>query len=321
MRDGASSLGGNAQVVAVQLRDSLLGDNVTDLQIGPESYEVEVRLDARDRDSVADLDYFHIAMPGGALVPLETLATVERERGWSRIARVDGRRTVTVRGDVDVRQVNVTELMNQFAATEVPRLEAKYPGVGFTLEGEVSNGAETFGSLARGFAIGLIGIFLVLSFQFRSYLEPVMVMLAIPMALIGVIWGHLLMGLDLTMPSMLGFASLAGVVVNDSILLVEFIKNHLRAGEAAEYAARMASRLRFRAVLLTSATTVAGMFPLLLETSPQAQVLIPLATSIVFGLLASTLMVLLIIPAMYTILADLGLTERVGAEATPTASS
>jgi multidrug efflux pump subunit AcrB len=170
--------------------------------------------------------------------------------------------------------------------------------------------------MLRGMLIGLLGVFILLSFQFRSYLEPLVVMAAIPCAFIGVIWGHLLIGVDFCMPSALGFVSLAGVVVNDSILLVLFIKQHVHAGEGVLAAAARASRLRFRAVLLTSLTTIAGLLPLMLERSLQAQVLIPLAVSIVFGILASTLLVLLLIPCLYGVLGDLGLTER-GDEVAP----
>ncbi len=130
----------------------------------------------------------------------------------------------------------------------------------------------------------------------------------VPFAAIGVVWGHLLMGLELSMPSVVGFVALVGVVVNDSILLVEFIKRHQRAGKSAHEAAAIASRERFRAVLLTSLTTIAGLLPLLTERSLQAQVLTPLVTSLVFGLLASTVLVLLVVPALYTILEDFGLT-------------
>ncbi len=134
-------------------------------------------------------------------------------------------------------------------------------------------------------------------------------MLVIPLALIGVIWGHLLMGLPLTMPSVIGFTSLAGVVVNDSILLVEFLKLRVREGHAIVEAAKLASRERFRAVLLTSVTTIAGLTPLLLEKSLQAQILVPLATSIIFGLLTTTLLVLLVVPALFSILSDFGWTS------------
>jgi multidrug efflux pump subunit AcrB len=154
--------------------------------------------------------------------------------------------------------------------------------------------------------IGLVGIFILLSFQFRSYIEPAAVMVTIPLAMIGVIWGHLLMGLDISMPSIMGAVSLAGIVVNDSILLVEFLKLRAREGIPIPEAAKIASRERFRAVLLTTLTTVAGLTPLLMESSLQAQILIPLATSIVFGLLVSTLLVLLVVPAIFSVFSDFG---------------
>ncbi|MHC5209433.1 MAG: efflux RND transporter permease subunit [Planctomycetota bacterium] len=309
--EGAASLGVNAEYVAGELRSAILGTTASEIQVGPESYEIDVRLAREDLDSLADLESFHVSLPNGAQVPIDALARLESGRGHARIARVDGRRTVTVIGNVDSSRVTVAALMKKFQATLLPALLERHPGVQVSLEGEIKNGEITQASLQRAFLIGMIGVFLLLSFQFRSYVEPLVVMCAIPMCLIGVIWGHLAMGLYFTLPSVLGFVSLAGVVVNDSILLVEFIKIRRRAGDAVEAAARAASRLRFRAVLLTSLTTVAGMLPLLSETSLQAQVLIPLATSIVFGLLASTILVLLVIPAAYTIVADFGRAEPV----------
>jgi multidrug efflux pump subunit AcrB len=157
--------------------------------------------------------------------------------------------------------------------------------------------------------LGIFGVYFLLSFQFRNYREPLVVLMNIPLALIGVVWGHKLMGLDITMPSMIGFVSLAGVVVNDSILLVEFVKRRCLEGMSLHEAAGQAVRDRFRAIFLTSITTVAGMLPLLSETSLQAQVLVPLVASVVFGILSSTLLLLLVLPAAYSIMEDFGLRE------------
>jgi multidrug efflux pump subunit AcrB len=165
---------------------------------------------------------------------------------------------------------------------------------------------ETRLSILRGFGLGAFGVFLLLSLIFRNYREPLIVMINIPLALIGAIWGHLIMGLDFTLPSMIGFVSLAGVVVNDSILLVEFVKYHVEEGMVLHDAARRAVHDRFRAIFLTSITTVAGMTPLLFETSTQALVLVPLVTSIVFGMLSSTVLIMLVLPAMYAIMEDIG---------------
>jgi multidrug efflux pump subunit AcrB len=202
---------------------------------------------------------------------------------------------------------NAREVINHTLANFIPELLNRYPGLQAMIEGQSKDTAKTGGSMLRSFAIGLVGIFILLSFQFRSYVEPLVVMAIIPLALIGVIWGHLLMGLSFTMPGIIGFTSLAGIVVNDSILLVEFLKLRVKEGHHIVEAAKLASRDRFRAVLLTSITTIAGLIPLLLEKSMQAQVLVPLATSIVFGLLTTTLLVLLVVPALFSILHDLGI--------------
>ena len=308
LRPGARVMGFSALDVAQQLRTAFFGSTASEIQVGSENYEVDVRLDRRDRSSPADIDNFHLSLPNGQQVPLGTVATVVPSRGYARIARVDRQRTVTVLGDIDARFANTNEVLQQFKAELMPDLIAR--GFDVELEGEMKEGLETQQSMMRALLIGMIGVFVLLSFQFRSFLEPVAVMTAIPFALIGVIWGHWAMGLALSMPSIMGFASLAGVVVNDSILLVAFIKLRRREGMETAEASKAAPRDRFRAVLLTSLTTVAGLLPLLAETSLQAQVLIPLAASIVFGLTTSTLLVLFVVPSIYAILGDFGMLAK-----------
>ena len=309
LREGAVGMGLTGAAVAGQLRVAFYGATAATPQVGPESYEVDLRLAPEDRDAEGDLEAFRIALPDGRQVPLQAVARIERERGWARIARVDGVRTVSVQGDVDTSRGNTGEIMGALEREWLPRLRERFPDVRVSLEGEAKEGAKTGSSLRFAFGLGLIGVFLILSFQFRSYLEPLLVMGAIPLALIGVIWGHVLLGLDLSMPSMVGFVSLAGVVVNDSILLLLFLRAAMVAGQPIEEACAQASRDRFRAILLTSVTTIAGLTPLLMERSSQAQVLIPLAASIVFGMLASTVLVLVVIPCGYGVLHDLGLTR------------
>jgi multidrug efflux pump subunit AcrB len=323
LKEGATSLGLDAATIARQLRAAFYGATAAELQVGRETYEIDVRLRDRDRASLRDLYDFRVITRDGEQVPVSAVAQIEEARGVARIQRVDGRRTVTVRGDLDDRVANASEIIADTRVRFLPELTQRYPGVEIALEGQARESAATGGSMLRAFALGLLGIFLLLSFQFRSFLEPLAVMTAIPLAFIGVVWGHLAMGLELSMPSLMGFVSLAGIVVNDSILLVEFLKLRVRDGLDVAPAARRASRERFRAVLLTSLTTIAGLLPLLAERSLQAQVLIPLATSIVFGLLASTALVLFVVPALFSIFADLGLTSagkiRAEADAAPTA--
>ncbi len=312
LREGALALELSASAVAGQLRAAFHGRNAAQVQLGPEDYEINIRLPDRDRNSLADLAQFTVTLPGGDQVPLDAVATVESTRGYSRVHRVDGRRAVTIRGDLDTDVANADEIIADTRARFLPELLARYPGVTVALEGQAEETAVTEASLQRNFLLGLAAVFLLLCFQFRNYAEPILVMAVIPAGLVGVIWGHFALGLDLSMPSMVGFASLAGVVVNNSIVLVAFIKLHRRGGESAADAARRAARQRFRAILLTSLTTVAGILPLLTETSLQAQVMKPLVVSIGFGLAAATFQVLFLVPALYAILDDFGLTEKVG---------
>ncbi|MCP5371377.1 MAG: efflux RND transporter permease subunit [Hyphomicrobiales bacterium] len=307
LRPGATALGLTAAGIAAQLRSAFYGKTAMEVQVGPESYEINIRLAEADRDTLADLDYFTVTAANGRQVPLDTVAVLELGRGYARINRIDGLRTVTLQGDVDTTRANTAEILRD-VQRRVPELNAMYPGVHVDFSGEAEETAKTSGSMMRNFVIGLFAVFLILSFQFRSYIEPILVMVAIPLGLIGAVWGHLLTGLDLSMPSMLGLASLAGVVVNNSILLVNFVKIEMAEGRDIVEAAGHASRQRFRAILLTTLTTVAGLLPLLTETSLQAQVVIPLVTSLAFGLFVATVLVLFVIPALYVILHDLGLT-------------
>lgn len=314
LRKDAYSLGIDAVSVAQQLRASFQGLTVDEVQVGPESYEIDVRMSSRDKDSLADLEYFNLVLPDGRQVPLTTVAEWYEGRGWARIARFNGKRAITLRGDIDTRVANTNELMNLFQKTFLPKFTRKYHDIQLTIAGEIEEAGRTQKSIFRAMAIGLIGIFICLSFQFRSYTEPLIVMVAIPFTLIGVVWGHILMGIPISMPSILGLIALAGIVVNDSILLVVFLKRSRADGLDLREAAAQASRARFRAVLLTSATTIAGLLPLFVEKSLQAQVLIPLVVSTAFGLMASTILILLVIPCMYMILGDLGLLKKLASQ-------
>ena len=304
MREGTFALGIDAATISSQLRAAFWGTTANEIQVGPESYEIDVRLAEDDKNTLYVLDDFRITDQQGKQIPLMTLVEVERGRGFSRIERINGQRSVTIIGDIDTRIANAREIVSHTRKNFMPKLLEQYPGIRSGFEGQSKETAKTGGSMIKGFSLGLLGIFILLSFQFRSYIEPLSVMFIIPLALIGVIWGHLLMGLNMTMPGIIGFASLSGIVVNDSILLVEFLKLRMKEGYDVLEAAKLASRARFRAVLLTSVTTIAGLTPLLLEKSLQAQILIPLATSIIFGLLATTMLVLLVVPALYSILND-----------------
>lgn len=310
LKPGALSLGANGATIANQLRMAYNGQKVDDVQRGSEQMELNVRLAQEDKLSIRQLRNFPITLADGTEIPLSTLANMQYARGPSRINRIAGQRTLTIIGDIDSEVANTTEILNTIQLQTINPLLKNYTDMTVSFEGEAKEGNTTSSSIVGKFILGLVGIFIILSFQFKSYFEPFMVMVAIPLAIIGVMWGHLLLGYDLTMPSIVGFISLAGIVVNDSILLVVFIKQHMAAGQAAHQAAVSASRERFRAVLITSATTIAGTFPLLLETSTQAQVLQPLVVSLIFGIMTSTCLILFVIPAFYVILEDMGLTSK-----------
>ncbi|GIU54195.1 efflux RND transporter permease subunit [Shewanella sp. KT0246] len=310
LRDGAENFGVDGEMIASQLRAAYFGQTADDVQAGPENIEIQVRLNKQQAGNLQALANFPIMLSDGSQLPLNAVATLNYERSYVRIQRIESQRTVTVMADIDNAKANGSEIVSKVRNEYANELREKYPGLRVDYEGAAKETAKTGASFMQGFIIGLFGLFAILSFQFRSYLEPFVVMLAIPLALIGVFWGHLLTGHSLSMPSILGFVSLAGIVVNDSILLVQYIRHHVDIGDDIQEAVVKASRDRFRAVFLTSLTTAAGLLPLLMETSLQAQVVKPIVISIVFGIFTSTLLVLFIIPSAYAVLADFNLVHK-----------
>ena len=306
LREVAGSLGVSARDIADDVRSAIHGATDLDVQLGSNAYDVIVRLSGGDLTGIDDLYYLPVRSQSGQLVPLSAVAEIQTTRGFSRIHRVNGQRTVTVQGTLDTDVANAKELMGITQKQFLPEFKQKYPGIRVAFVGQGKESATTGASLQTNILIGLVGVFIILSFQFRSYLQPIAVLLAIPTGLIGVVWGHLLMGLELSMPSLVGLATLTGIVVNDSILLVSFIKEQHAGGMAMVDAVQSAARDRFRAVILTSITTIVGLLPLLLETSTQAQFLIPLVASLAFGLLSATVLSLFLIPACFVIFDELG---------------
>ncbi len=306
---GSLVSGLNALQLSQQLRAAYQGVKVNDVYKGREAYEINVKLDIDRQQALRDFAQLSLFNNQGVDIPLSAMARITENRTVSTIKRVDHHRTVTISGDIDANLANTNEVITDTRKRFLSDLQLRYPELIIGLEGEVKNSAETNASVLTGFILGISGVYFLLSFQFRNYREPLVVLMNIPLALIGVVWGHKLMGLDITMPSMIGVVSLAGIVVNDSILLVEYVKRRCREGLVLHEAAGQAVRDRFRAIFLTSITTIAGMLPLLSETSLQAQVLIPLVASVVFGMISSTLLLLLVLPAGYAIMEDLGMRE------------
>ncbi len=307
LSDAAAPMGITAALVADQLRAAYFGSTASEMQVRGHALEVTAILDDDDRASFETFDDFVVTRPDGTQIPLGVVAEIEIGQGYSRINREDGMRTVTVQGTINTGIANASAIVSDTLKRFIPDLLARHPGVILDVEGQRAEAEKTQKSMLKGFVIGLIGVFLLLSFLFRSYVEPIVVMLIIPLSLVGSIYGHMLMGLDFSMPSMLGFVALAGVVVNNSILLVDFVKREHGDAKTVALAAGRAARARFRAIFLTSMTTIAGLLPILTETSLQAQILIPLVASLAFGLLTAGLMVLFALPAIYAILDDMGL--------------
>ncbi len=308
LTEAAGPMGITAAMVADQLRTAYFGTTISEMQVDGSTIEVTAQIAEADASRMRVFDDFVITRPDGIAVPLSVVADVELGRGVSRINRDNGVRTVTVQGTIDTSIANANAIVSDTLARFVPDLLARNPGIELDVEGQRAEATKTQISMIKGFVIGLFGVFTLLSFQFRSYIEPIVVMLVIPLALAGPIFGHMAMGLDFSMPSMLGYVALAGVVVNNSILLVDFIKHeHAEAGSVGQAASR-AVRMRFRAMFLTTVTTVVGLVPILTETSLQAQILVPLVASLVFGLMAAVTVVILVLPPVYAILDDFGLT-------------
>ena len=309
LKPGALKAGVDSQLVASQLRAAYQGVKIGDVFQGREAFEIQVKMNSAKALALSDLDNFMIVTNSGEAIPLSSLADITETREYARIGHINRNRVINVYGDIDPVEANTSEVLNDMQARFLPDFQKRFPQITISVEGEVASGKETNSSILTGFILALLGVFLLLSLQFKNYREPLLVMVNIPLALVGVIWGHIFMGLDFTLPSTIGFVSLAGIVVNDSILLVEFVKYRSVEGMSLHEAATQAIHDRFRAVFMTSITTVAGMTPLLFETSLQAQVLIPLVVSIVFGMLSATLLVLLVLPALYGIMEDIGFIE------------
>jgi multidrug efflux pump subunit AcrB len=304
IRPGARSLGITMQDVARQVRQAFYGEEALRIQRGRDDVRVLVRYADDERRSLAGIEDMRIRSPEGHEIPIEEVAEITHGRAYSVINRVDRKRTITVISDIDEAAGNASEIVADLKKDFLPALAKRYPGIGFDLEGQEKRTQESIDSLKRGYALALMGIFLLLAYQFRSYTQPIIIMAAIPFGLIGAIAGHLVLGMQFTMISIFGVVALSGIVVNDSLILIDFINRAERSGVELQAAVVQSGKARFRPVLLTSVTTVAGLFPLLLERSFQAQFLIPMAVSISFGLMAATILTLLYVPGLYLIVRD-----------------
>jgi multidrug efflux pump subunit AcrB len=291
--------------VAVQVRQAFFGDEVQRIQRGREEVRVYVRYPESSRASLEALDSFRVQLPDGGRAPLFTVARVEESRAYSSIRRIDGRRVVTVSADVD-EALSTPNIANEAILQSVmPELEESYPGLRWVRAGATREQNEDLAAIGSAFIVVLLVIFAMLATQLRSYLQPLAILVSIPLGVAGAILGHLVLGFSLSFISIFGIVALAGVAVNASVVLVDLYNKHRGEGKAPVEAAAAAAARRFRPIVLTTLTTALGLAPLLLETSPQAQFLIPMAVSLGFGIVISGFMVLFVTPAVAVITEDL----------------
>lgn len=299
VKDGALATGVTETDIGETIRNAYFGAEVMRLQRGRHEVKLMVRYPEEERRSLVNFREIRVRDAAGIERPINEVADVKLKQGFSEINRVDQRRSVTITADIDEAVANsdliTTDLQNNY----LPKLLADYPEISVKWQGQREQSQESVGSLKVGFGIAILAMFVLLVLQFKSYAQPILILAVIPFGMIGAVWGHALLGLPLTLFSMFGLVALAGVVVNDSIVLIDFINTRLKAGVEPIEALIESGQRRFRPIVLTSLTTIAGLAPLLLEKSFQAQLLIPMAASLAFGLMLATVQVLLLIPVFY----------------------
>jgi multidrug efflux pump subunit AcrB len=298
----AEAMGVSLADLAGTIRASYYGEEVMRLQRGRHEVKLMVRYPRDERRTFATLDEIRVTGPDGVKRPISELADISVARGYSEINRLGQRRSITVTADIDVAKSTLTssQVTADMEKRLMPDLLRDYPLVRVRWEGQREQSNESLRSLGTGFVVALFAMFVLLTMEFKSYFQPFIILAAIPFGCAGAVFGHALMGMPLTLFSMFGLVALAGVVVNDSICLIDFINIRVREGHPLRMALREAGCLRFRPVMLTSITTIGGIMPLLLEKSFQAQFLIPMATALAFGLAMTTLLVLVLVPVMYS---------------------
>ena len=299
VKDRALATGVTPTDLGETVRNAYFGAEAMRLQRGRHEVKLMVRYPKEERQSLVNFREIRVQAADGSQHPITELAEIELNRGFSEINRVDQMRSITISADLDETKANadliVTELQDDF----IPGLQAKYPAVAVRWEGQREQSRDSVGSLIVGFQIAIMAMFVLLVLQFRSYIQPLLILLIVPFGMIGAVWGHAILGLPLTLFSMFGLVALAGVVVNDSIVLIDFINSRIREGMPAREALMLSGQRRFRPILLTSMTTIAGLLPLMTERSFQAQLLIPMAASLAFGLMLATGLVLILVPVFY----------------------
>ncbi|SDB12764.1 Multidrug efflux pump subunit AcrB [Pseudidiomarina indica] len=300
----ATAMGITLQDLATQVRFAFYGAEAQRVQRDDEEVKVMVRYPLSERQSVGNLESMKLRTADGSLIPFTELADIRFAKGYNTISRINGERSVNVRARVDKSSVQPFDIVRQVRDEKIQPILDRYPSVGFKLEGASQDEAEATSSLAVGFAIAMFGIYAVMAVPLRSYIQPVILMSVIPFGLIGAVIGHLLLGMPVSLLSLFGVLALSGVIVNDSLVMVNYVNWARSQGEGLFKAVTDAGVMRFRAIILTSLTTFLGLAPIMMERSMQAKMVIPMAVSLAFGILFATVITLFLVPCFYMILDD-----------------
>ena len=303
VNERGESLGLTATEVGRQVRSAFQGTIALRQQRGSNEVSVRVRLPEQQRLSEYDIENFMVATPGKTFVPLSDIATIDKGRGYTNIKRRDSKRTAMVTANVDPIGATPT-IMAGLNADVLPQMARQYPGLSYGYKGRQASRKESVGDLMKNFVFALGVIYFLLAIPFRSYLQPIIVMAAIPFGIIGAVFGHLIMGYNLSLMSMMGIVALSGIVINDSLVLIDFANKQRIKGMSPAPSITAAGVRRFRPVVLTTLTTFCGLAPMIFETSRQARFMIPMAISLGFGIAFATVITLVLMPCLYLIMED-----------------
>ena len=301
MKENAYSMGFRLNDVISQVRSGFFGFQAQRFQRSRDEIRVWVRYDKSERSSLKNLDDMRIVSPSGERVPLNEVADYSIIRGDVSINHLDGKREIRIDADLKNPKSSATEIMAGVKAELLPIIQSRFPSVTAEFEGQSREASKTTNSAGSVLWVVVFMIFVVIAFTFRSFSQPLLLLLMVPFSLIGVAWGHWIHGYSVNIISFLGIIALIGIVVNDGLVLIGKLNGYLKEGLKFDDALYAAGKSRFRAIFLTPITTVAGLSPLIFETSRQAQFLIPMAISIAYGIIVATVLTLVMLPLMLSL--------------------
>ncbi|MEO0972403.1 MAG: efflux RND transporter permease subunit, partial [Pseudomonadota bacterium] len=304
VKPGAEALGITLNALGTQVRQSFYGEEVQRIQRGKDELKVMLRYPQEDRRSIDNLQTMLVTTPDGDRVPFTDVAEVRYGNAYASIERQDGKRTVTVSADIDTTVAEPREVIADINENYIPQILARYPGVEYALEGASLEEQQFLNNLIYASIAAMFLIYALIAIPLKSYTQPLIIMSVIPFGFVGATVGHLLLGLEISMFSLFGLIALAGVVVNDSLIMIDFVNKAREEGTPLYEAVVESGKARFRAIILTSLTTAIGLVPIMMETSAQAQFVIPMAVSISFGILFATLITLILVPTLYLLQED-----------------